>query len=73
MSDELTYYQYIMLAAKERVANPELRKGQALMNTLYKVRPDVHEAIEILMGNNVFYSDSYLKVFLANVETLWDS
>jgi len=68
----MTFEQFLDKVDKFYYENEfELRHGQAIMNVLYLIRPDLHKKI---MGTDFdcFYDDGTVKYALDHLERIWD-
>lgn len=62
--------ELIIKAKRMKQAHPELRCGQALMNTLHDLNYELYTDIVLAVKNNVdcFYNDVMIAHFLAYIE-----
>ena len=68
----MTFEQFLDKVDKFYYENEfELRHGQAIMNVLYLIRPDLHKKI---MGTDFdcFYDDGSVQDSLDHLERIWD-
>lgn len=67
----MTYDEYLLLVEQAAVDNPEWRGGQAAVNVLAVVRPDLSEALRGRSGLDPFYVDANLPRFWEWVDAHW--
>lgn len=73
----MTFTEYIVATMAYRLQYPSQRLGQAYMNVLHDVKPDLYwEVMEIegddgLWQINPFYTDKNINKFLAFVAERW--
>ncbi|RTL65858.1 MAG: hypothetical protein EKK42_20140 [Pseudonocardiaceae bacterium] len=72
MSDPYTVDDYARTVLHAEAANPQMRHGQAMMNVLYLVRPDIADLVASNPGTeNVSQDDAQTPALLDFIESRW--
>lgn len=68
----MSYTEFLVKWRQECQRTPALRRGQALMNLLFVVRPDLYDSIN-MTAIDPFYTDASIPTVLTLLNEQWDA
>lgn len=71
LNSPMTYSEFLTDWRTQCASQPELRRGQALMNLLFEVRPDLYDQVN-MSALDSFYTDEPLPSLLTILNEQWE-
>lgn len=70
LNNRMTYSEFLADWRAQCASRPKLRRGQALMNLLFEVRPDLYDQVN-MSALDPFYTDEPLPRVLTLLNEQW--